>query len=224
MAAVRQDMVKRAVGFLRHPKVKDAPQEKQIAFLKDKNLTKQEIDEALRKAAELGTAEASAKARAALISAPTKRLYQGRVRSEAVVSSGMVFISGQTAWSSSTTSSVSSGTEEELGQGDAAFDKSLSAEQQAAKALARIDALLEKAGSSSSKVVSALLCVRDLGQDLPGVDKAWGRWMDRDNPPARTVVQTGAVAVGGAVGSRSKNREQGEMGGVRVSVSVTAHL
>lgn len=36
---VRPDMVKRAVIFLRHPKVKGAPQEKQMAFLKDKSLT-----------------------------------------------------------------------------------------------------------------------------------------------------------------------------------------
>lgn len=39
--ALREEMVKRAVGFLRHPKVKGAPQEKQIAFLKDKKLTAQ---------------------------------------------------------------------------------------------------------------------------------------------------------------------------------------
>lgn len=38
-AAIRPDMVKRAVIFLRHPKVKGAPQEKQMAFLKDKSLT-----------------------------------------------------------------------------------------------------------------------------------------------------------------------------------------
>lgn len=36
---IRPDMVKRAVIFLRHPKVKGAPQEKQMAFLKDKSLT-----------------------------------------------------------------------------------------------------------------------------------------------------------------------------------------
>lgn len=37
--AIREDMVKRAVGFLRHPKVTGAPQDKQIKFLTDKNLT-----------------------------------------------------------------------------------------------------------------------------------------------------------------------------------------
>lgn len=36
---IRPDMVKRAVTFLRHPKVKGAPQEKQMAFLKNKSLT-----------------------------------------------------------------------------------------------------------------------------------------------------------------------------------------
>ncbi|CAN0542025.1 unnamed protein product, partial [Scytosiphon promiscuus] len=118
-----------------------------------------------------------------------KRIQEGSVRSEAVVSGGMVFISGQTAWSSPVAGNSSGGGEGESQQGDAASAGSLSAEQQAAKAFDRIDALLKEAGSSASKVVSALLCVRDLGQDLPGVDKAWIRWMDRDNPPARTVVQ-----------------------------------
>lgn len=37
--AIREEMVKRAVGFLRHPKVTGAPQPKQVQFLKDKNLT-----------------------------------------------------------------------------------------------------------------------------------------------------------------------------------------
>lgn len=39
MANIREDMVKRAVVFLRHPKVKYAPRERQVAFLTDKSLT-----------------------------------------------------------------------------------------------------------------------------------------------------------------------------------------
>lgn len=136
----------------------------------------------------------------------------------------MVFISEQTAFSSSGPNSANGGSDEEPQGGDAASYESLSAEQQATKALSRIDGLLKEAGSSPSKVVSALLCVRDLGQDLPGVDKAWDRWMDRDSPPARTVVQTGAIAVDGSGGSLTSARGQGGVGGVRVSVSVTAHL
>lgn len=123
------------------------------------------------------------------------------------MSGGMVYISEQTALSSP----APGGGNGEEGEGDASLPESLSAEQQATKALDNVKGLLQEAGSSPSKVVSALLCVRDVGQDLHGVNEAWGRWIDKDNPPARTVVQTGAVAGGGG-------------SGVRVSVSVTAHL
>lgn len=41
MSTIRQDMVKRAVAFLRHPSVKDASREKQLAFLKGKALTQE---------------------------------------------------------------------------------------------------------------------------------------------------------------------------------------
>lgn len=41
MSTIRQDMVKRAVAFLRHPSVKGAPREKQLAFLKGKALTQE---------------------------------------------------------------------------------------------------------------------------------------------------------------------------------------
>lgn len=171
----------------------------------------QEIDEALKRAAELGAAETSTKARVALMSAPTRRVGKGPVRSEAVVSGGMVYISEQTAVSPPATVPAGGGYEEE-GKRDASLAESLSAEQQAAKALDNVKRLLQEAGSGPSKVVSALLCVRDLGEDLGGVNEAWGRWIDKDNPPARTVVQTGAFAVGGG------------SSGVRVSVSVTAYL
>ncbi|CAN0219918.1 unnamed protein product, partial [Ectocarpus fasciculatus] len=100
--------------------------------------------------------------------------------------------------------------------------ESLNPEQQAARALNKVKGLLEEVGSSTSKVVSAIVCVRDLGQDLPGVEKAWGRWIDKDNPPARTVMQTGAIVRGGVDGA--KPPRGGEGIDVRVSVSVTAHL
>lgn len=118
-----------------------------------------------------------------------------------------MFISEQTAISPP---AAGSGTKDERGDG-AASAGSLNAEQQATKALENVQSLLQEVGSSPSKVVSAMLCVRDLGQDLQGVDQAWGRWIDEDNPPSRTVVQTGAFAAGSS-------------SGVRVSVSVTAHL
>lgn len=108
-----------------------------------------------------------------------------------MVAGGMVYVSGQTGFPPG-----------EEG------DDAVNAEEQTTKALEKVQTLLEEAGSSSAKVVSALLCVRDLGEDLEGVDKAWGRWIDTDNPPARTVVQ----------------RVGGGGGGSRVVVQVTAHL
>lgn len=163
----------------------------------------------MKRAAEIDAAEASAKARAALVSAPTRRVRKGPVRSEAVVSGGFVYISEQTALPSS--ASGDGGSTDEKGDG-AAVAKILNAEQQATKALENVDRLLQDVGSSASKIVSVTLCVRDYEQDLYGVEQAWGRWIDKDNPPARTVVQTGAFAAGGSDS------------GVRVSVSVTAHL
>lgn len=127
-----------------------------------------------------------------------------------MVSGGLIYISEQTAMSPSPPAS-GNGTKGEGADG-AASAESLNAEQQATKALENVESLLQEVGSSPSKVVSAMLCVRDLGQDLDGVDLAWGRWIDEDNPPTRTVVQTGAFAAGGSDS------------GVRVSVSVTAHL
>lgn len=171
---------------------------------------KQEIDAALKRAAKMSAAEASAKARAALVSAPTRRVRKGPVRSEAVVSGGLVYIGEQTAISMP--SAAGSGTKDESGDDGGGSAESLDAEQQATKALENVQSLLQEVGSSPSKVVSAMLCVRDLAQDLGGVDKAWGRWIDGNEPPARTVVQTGAFGAGGS-GS-----------GVRVSITVTAHL
>eukprot|EP00903_Cladosiphon_okamuranus_P008371 g8049.t1 len=156
----------------------------------------------------MGATEASAKARAALVSVPTRRIRNGPLRSEAVVSGGIVYISEQTAV---TSSAAGSGTKKEMG-GGAISAESMDAEQQTTKALENVQSLLQEVGSSRSQVVSAMLFVRDLEQDLDGVNRAWGRWIDGDNPPARTVVQTGALEAGGSDSS------------VRVSVSVTAHL
>lgn len=119
-----------------------------------------------------------------------------------------MYVSEQTALSPS----ASVGGVEGGSEGGASLGEGLSAEQQAIKALDNVKGLLQEVGSSPSKVVSALLCVRDLESDLRGVEQAWGKWIDKDNPPARTVVQAGAFAAGGGDSS------------IRFSVSVTAHL
>lgn len=125
---------------------------------------------------------------------------------------GMVFVSGQTASSTEGSGNPegdsASPTEEGGGPvGDLA-------EQQATKALEKVRELLEGVGSSPSRVVSAMIHVRSLKQDLAGFDKAWSRWINKETPPVRTVVQVDAIGNGGAESST----------GLRVSVSVTAFL
>ena len=117
------------------------------------------------------------------------------------MSGGMVFVSGQTA------------SPPPKGNGVA---KVGDAEEQTTDALQRVRGLLEEAGSSPAKVVSALVCVRNLGEDLEGVEKAWGGWIDKENPPARTVVQS-EVVDGNAARTLGDN-------GLRVAVQVIARL
>ncbi|KAL0077109.1 peroxisomal membrane anchor protein conserved region-domain-containing protein [Phycomyces blakesleeanus] len=51
----REDLIKSAVSFLSSPNVKTADNDKKIAFLKKKNLTQSEIDEAFRRAGDSGS-------------------------------------------------------------------------------------------------------------------------------------------------------------------------
>lgn len=47
MAALRDDMLKSAVSFLSDPKVQSAPLAKKVAFLENKGMTSEEIEEAM---------------------------------------------------------------------------------------------------------------------------------------------------------------------------------
>ena len=49
---MREDQVKNGVTFLTHPKVKDASMDERITFLKNKGLTDEEINEAVKQARE----------------------------------------------------------------------------------------------------------------------------------------------------------------------------
>lgn len=122
------------------------------------------------------------------------------MRSEVVIAHGMVYVSGQAG--------LRARGEKE---GNATSDDQ-NIEEETTQALEKVRRLLEKAGSSTSKVVSTILYVRDAECDSEGVDAAWSRWIDKDNPPARTVVRMAGV---GAVGTED---------GARIVVQATAHL
>lgn len=128
----------------------------------------------------------------------------------------MVFISGQTGFPPEKVQRTAGSGDAHNPEGVAELEKGgRDAEAQATKALEKVKGLLEEAGSSVSKVVAVTFYIKDMAEDLKGIDAAWGRWIDRDTAPARTVVQTGGGVVGGEVGGQEV---------LRVEVQATAHL
>lgn len=79
---------------------------------------------------------------------------------------GTIYLSGQT----------SSGTAHET------------AAAQTGEVLARIDALLAEAGSSRSRLLSALIHLRDIA-DFDAMNAVWEAWVPPGTAPARTTVQ-----------------------------------
>jgi enamine deaminase RidA (YjgF/YER057c/UK114 family) len=62
-------------------------------------------------------------------------------------------------------------------------------EAQTADILEQIDALLAEAGSGKQHLLSVHVFLADLA-DFDAMNRAWDRWADRANPPARATVQS----------------------------------
>jgi 2-iminobutanoate/2-iminopropanoate deaminase len=86
--------------------------------------------------------------------------------SQAVVAAGLVFVSGQAAFDP--------GTGELVGT---------TIQEQTRQCLKNVAAILEAAGSSLDKLVSATFILRDPG-DFAGLNEEWLTWFPTD-PPAR---------------------------------------
>jgi 2-iminobutanoate/2-iminopropanoate deaminase len=86
--------------------------------------------------------------------------------SQAVVAGGLVFVSGQGPFDPATGSIVGSTIQEQTRQ-----------------VLRNCDAILQAAGSSMDKVVSATFILRH-PEDFAGMNEEWARWFTA-NPPAR---------------------------------------
>ena len=85
--------------------------------------------------------------------------------SQAVVAGGLVFVSGQGPWDAS----------------GAVVGTTI--QEQTRQCLTNIAAILESAGSSLDKVVSATVILAD-ETDFAGMNEEWARWFPK-NPPAR---------------------------------------
>ena len=90
-----------------------------------------------------------------------KRIDANSRRSRAVVVANMVYLGGQV--------------------GDS---KQAGIKIQTQETLAKIDQLLQEAGSSRSKVISATIWLKSM-DDYDGMNEVWDAWIDVDNPPAR---------------------------------------
>ena len=60
--------------------------------------------------------------------------------------------------------------------------------QQTRETLAKIDDLLERAGTSKSRLLTAQIWLRDMA-DFADMNKVWDAWIDPENPPTRCCGQ-----------------------------------
>lgn len=65
--------------------------------------------------------------------------------------------------------------------------------EQSSGILAQVEALLAKAGSDKSKILSTTiwLCSMD---DFAEMNEVWDAWIDPENPPARACVESARLA------------------------------
>ncbi|MFT8335647.1 RidA family protein [Acetobacter orientalis] len=72
--------------------------------------------------------------------------------------------------------------------GQIADDDSLDAQGQMADILRQVDALLAKAGTDKSRLISVQIFLADMN-DMAAMNRAWDAWLDKENKPARATVK-----------------------------------
>lgn len=92
------------------------------------------------------------------------------VYSQAITAAGLVFVSGTMPYDATTNTVVGS-----------------TIQEQTAQCLRNISAILEAAGTSLSRAVSATIILVD-GADFAGMNEEWLQWFQVD-PPARQASQ-----------------------------------
>ena len=99
-----------------------------------------------------------------------ERLDKGPRMSQAVVHGDRVFLAGQ----------VADDTDQDVAG-------------QTRQVLAKIDALLARAGTSKEKLLTATIWLSDIGtfNEMNGV---WDAWVDTENPPCRACVESKLAA------------------------------
>jgi 2-iminobutanoate/2-iminopropanoate deaminase len=106
--------------------------------------------------------------------------FQGAPYSQAIISGGLVFVSGQLA--------LSPDHAEIVGE---------TIQEQTEQVFANLKAILEAAGSSPDKLVKTTVYLVDLG-DFQGMNEVYARHVG-DKPPARATVEISALPSGAKV-------------------------
>src|SRR4051812_33624824 len=99
-----------------------------------------------------------------------RRLKPGKRMSQAVVHNGTVYLAGQVA--EDTTQDVAG---------------------QTRQILAGIEALLKEASSDKTKILSALVCLADIGT-FAEMNSAWDAWVAPGHTPARATIEAKLAA------------------------------
>lgn len=101
-----------------------------------------------------------------------KRISPNRRFSEGVIHNGVVYVSGQVDY------------QKHRGIGD-----------QTRAVLRLLDEILESAGSDKHHLLHVNIYVANVG-DIPGMNVAWEEWVSKEEPPARTVLQSDFADMG----------------------------
>ncbi|WP_338332360.1 RidA family protein [Acetobacter sp. LMG 32666] len=72
--------------------------------------------------------------------------------------------------------------------GQIADDATLDAQGQMADILQQVDAILAKAGTDKSRLISVQIFLADMN-DMASMNRAWDAWLDQSNKPARATVE-----------------------------------
>ncbi|MFT4067938.1 RidA family protein [Paraburkholderia sp.] len=105
------------------------------------------------------------------MTADIERIETTTRMSRVVKHSGIVYLCGQTA----------------VGASPAGI------EAQTREALSRVDALLVKAGTDRSRILTALVHLRDIA-DFAAMNEVWEAWLPPNTAPARTTVEAKLAA------------------------------
>ena len=63
------------------------------------------------------------------------------------------------------------------------------AEEQTRACLAKVDALLARAGTDKSQLLTASIWLKHIEQDFAGMNSVWNAWLDPANKPVRFCVE-----------------------------------